>query len=280
LAERRMFSKSITQSARFLKMPLSSQALYFQMGLSADDDGIVEAFPVMRMTGAAEDDLKVLVAKGFIKILNEDLVAFIVHWKDNNIIRKDRYHKSIYHDLLSTSLPENCSKQTSDNQVTTSCQPNDNQVPTNGIPSIGKVSIDKISVDKENTGKSSKEKESVGNIEYISADASMSQKTSKLHTIEPNSEPDNAVEILERELPLIAYFKEQYKLHTGKEHPSISFPKLIEIAKSLYDKDTNTDSVDEYFGHDGRKGLCGDSDCSIFHFASDGVQELLMKRIC
>ena len=43
MAERRMFSKKIVQSARFLKMPMTSQCLYFHLGMQADDDGVVEA---------------------------------------------------------------------------------------------------------------------------------------------------------------------------------------------------------------------------------------------
>lgn len=100
MAERRMFAKSVTGSARFLRMPPTSRLLYYDLGMQADDDGIVEAFTVMRTTGATEDDLRVLVAKGFISILNEDLVSFIVDWKRNNLIKKDRYHPSFYQDLL------------------------------------------------------------------------------------------------------------------------------------------------------------------------------------
>ena len=68
MAQRRMFSNRITDSAKFLKMPLSSQALYFHLGLHADDDGVVEAFSVMRQTGAVEDDLRILVAKNFVNV--------------------------------------------------------------------------------------------------------------------------------------------------------------------------------------------------------------------
>lgn len=75
MAERRMFSKSIVSSARFLRMPQSSRLLYYDLGMAADDDGIVEAFTVIRTTGAAEDDLRVLAAKGFITVLNDDLSA-------------------------------------------------------------------------------------------------------------------------------------------------------------------------------------------------------------
>lgn len=95
-----MFAKAVINSARFLRMPPSSRLLYYDLGMAADDDGIVEAFTVMRTTGATEDDLRVLAAKGFVSVLNDDLVSFIVDWKRNNLIKKDRYHESIYAHLL------------------------------------------------------------------------------------------------------------------------------------------------------------------------------------
>ena len=59
MAQRRMFPIKIIDSAKFLKMPVSSRLLYYDLGMRADDDGVVEAFNVIRMTGATEDDLKV-----------------------------------------------------------------------------------------------------------------------------------------------------------------------------------------------------------------------------
>lgn len=100
MANRRMFAKSITGSARFLRMPVSARLLYYDLGMQADDEGVVEAFPVMRMTGAAEDDLRVLAAKSFITVVNDDLVSIITDWKENNYIQKDRFTKSIYHDIV------------------------------------------------------------------------------------------------------------------------------------------------------------------------------------
>lgn len=38
MASRRMFSKDVVCSDRFLDMPASAQALYFQYGLEADDE--------------------------------------------------------------------------------------------------------------------------------------------------------------------------------------------------------------------------------------------------
>ena len=102
-------------------MPPTSRLLYYDLGMMADDDGIVEAFSVMTQTHATEDDLRVLVAKGYIRILNEDLVSLICDWKTNNTIRGDRYHPSIYAELIG---------QPTDNQLTTTWQPNDNQMET------------------------------------------------------------------------------------------------------------------------------------------------------
>ncbi len=136
MAERRMFAKSVIGSARFLRMPPSSRLLYYDLGMAADDDGVVEAFSIMRTTGAVEDDLKVLVSKGFVTVLNEDLVAYIVDWSKNNQIRKDRYQPSIYQNLLVQIGAAD--------QLATDGQPDDNQRSTQyrlGKDRLGKVSL-------------------------------------------------------------------------------------------------------------------------------------------
>lgn len=121
MAARRMFAKSVVQSARFLQMPVSSRLLYYDLGMAADDDGVVEAFTVMRMTTASTDDLRILVSKSFIEILNDELVVLIKDWATNNQIRSDRYHESIYKDLIKRS--------------TTTCLPSDTDLDTRGLPS-------------------------------------------------------------------------------------------------------------------------------------------------
>src|SRR6267142_6212712 len=95
MAQRRMFSSQIVSSDDFLEMPLTSQALYFHLGMSADDDGFVSPRKVLRMTGAGQDDLKVLIAKNFV-IPFESGVIVITHWKQNNYLRNDRYTPTIY----------------------------------------------------------------------------------------------------------------------------------------------------------------------------------------
>lgn len=101
-----MFSQRITNSARFQQMAPSAQALYFHLGMAADDDGVVEAFMVMRTTKAAEDDFRVLVAKKFVVPLNEEQVSYILDWNEHNLIRPDRLTPSIHRELLVKVIPD------------------------------------------------------------------------------------------------------------------------------------------------------------------------------
>jgi len=87
-----MFSKTVTDSARFLRMPMEARLLYYDLGMAADDDGCVEGYTVLLKTGGREEHLRLLEEKGFLKILNEDLVVYLLDWGENNRIRKDRYH--------------------------------------------------------------------------------------------------------------------------------------------------------------------------------------------
>ena len=94
MAERRMMSKSIIKSDTFLDMPSTTQNLYFHMLLDADDDGFINApKSIMRMIGAKDDDMKVLVAKQFV-IPFESGVVVIKDWKIHNYIQNDRYKPS------------------------------------------------------------------------------------------------------------------------------------------------------------------------------------------
>lgn len=96
MAERRMFAKTITESDAFLDMPLSAQALYFHLGMFADDDGFVNAPKrIQRSVGAATDDLRLLAGKKFIIVFDTGVIV-IKHWKINNYIQKDRYSGTKY----------------------------------------------------------------------------------------------------------------------------------------------------------------------------------------
>ena len=86
----------IVDSDAFLEMPLSSQCLYFHLNMRADDDGFVgNPKKIMRMIQATEDDLKILLAKRFL-IMFEDNVVVIKHWWMHNTLAKDRYNETAY----------------------------------------------------------------------------------------------------------------------------------------------------------------------------------------
>lgn len=90
MARKRMFSLDVVDTDLFMEMPKTSQLLYYNLGMRADDDGFIgNPKRLLKLLGADEDDLKVLVAKGFI-ILFESGIIVITHWKQNNYLRNDR----------------------------------------------------------------------------------------------------------------------------------------------------------------------------------------------
>jgi hypothetical protein len=101
MRNRRMTSVSVIRSDFFLDMPLSAQALYFQLNAEADDDGIVgNPKSVMRLIGANLNDFDILLAKKFL-IKFEDGTIAIKHWRVNNTIPKDRYKPTEYQENMS-----------------------------------------------------------------------------------------------------------------------------------------------------------------------------------
>ena len=98
MAERRMFAKTIVDSDAFLDMPSSAQALYFHLGMRADDDGFVNSpRKIQRIVNSSDDDLKILLAKRFL-IPFESGIVVIKHWRMHNYIQSDRYHPTVHHE--------------------------------------------------------------------------------------------------------------------------------------------------------------------------------------
>ena len=96
MANRRMFAKTIIDSDAFLDMPPSSQVLYFHLAMRADDDGFINnPKTIMRIVGAKDDDIKLLIAKRFIIPFDSGVVV-IKHWRIHNYIQKDRYTETKY----------------------------------------------------------------------------------------------------------------------------------------------------------------------------------------
>lgn len=96
MAQRRMFSRKITETDRFLEMPLSSQALYFHLNMGADDEGFIDkAKTIQRTIGASDDDMKLLIAKGFLIPFDSGVVV-IRHLRIHNYIQSDRFQSTLY----------------------------------------------------------------------------------------------------------------------------------------------------------------------------------------
>lgn len=151
MGDRRMMSKTVTQTQRFLQLPLETQALYFHLLQSTDDDGIVEAYPIVRMINASEDSLKLLIVKEFIIPLNDEMVYFVIHFSEQNTVRADRKKDSKYIDLLRKQLPNveiTASRQRVDREPKGTGQPWDNHGTT-----IGQQNIIQYKLSKDNLNK-------------------------------------------------------------------------------------------------------------------------------
>ena len=102
MAIRRMFSLQVVDTDKFIEMSISARLLYYELGMRADDDGFI-ASPkkIIRAVGCSEDDIRLLISKGFI-IPKESGIVIIRHWKLNNYLQSDRYKKTIYQDEMKT----------------------------------------------------------------------------------------------------------------------------------------------------------------------------------
>lgn len=142
-----MMAKSVIDTDAFLDMPASTQNLYFHMLLRADDDGFI-ASPkgILRIIGASDDDLKLLLAKQYL-FRFESGVVVIKDWKIHNYIQSDRYKPSLQpeRELLTITANKEYTLTNSDvSNMDTECIQN---------VSIGKVRLGKVRLGKVRLGK-------------------------------------------------------------------------------------------------------------------------------
>lgn len=95
MARKRMFDLELINTEEFLDLPISTKALYFLLGMEADDEGFITPKRVLRLYGASEDDLKVLIMKKFVIPFASGVVV-ITDWQRNNYIDKNRLKETIY----------------------------------------------------------------------------------------------------------------------------------------------------------------------------------------
>lgn len=144
-----MFTKKITESDAFLEMPLSTQCLYFHLNMEADDDGFVNApKKTVRMIGASEDDLKLLISKRFVLVFDSGIIV-IKHWRMHNTLQKDRYHPTDYQaEFQQLSLKENKAYTTSVSSLETDWKQNGNILETENR--LDKKRLDKNRIEEIN----------------------------------------------------------------------------------------------------------------------------------
>lgn len=98
MAERRMFHTAVVESDAFLDLPAGVQALYFHLGMQADDDGFVNGpRQIARKLGVSPEALGLLTHAGF--LLEFDGIVVIKHWRMANSWKSDRLQLPRYPEI-------------------------------------------------------------------------------------------------------------------------------------------------------------------------------------
>ena len=148
MAEKRMFTNRITGSDPFKEMPLSAQALYFHLGMNADDEGFLNnARSIQKSIEASDDDMDILVEKKYIYRFPSGVYA-IKHWKMHNTIQPSRLKETQYTEERSLlSVKENKAYTLNlqgDSNLSADCQQNANTCCQN----TAEIRLEEIRLDK------------------------------------------------------------------------------------------------------------------------------------
>ena len=147
MAERRMFTKKITDDDHFLNLSSPAQALYLHLSMNADDDGFCNQITAsMFKAHASVTDLEALLKNRYIYQFDSGVIV-IKHWRMANALRKDRYTPTAFkNEMAMLKVGENGAYKFPDSTDSVAERlPNGCQMVAERLPqvSIGKVSIDK-----------------------------------------------------------------------------------------------------------------------------------------
>lgn len=244
MAEKRMFSKQVLWSDKFIDLPPLAQVLYFQLSMYADDEGFVNcAGYLKRLTGCTDNEIAILCTNGFL-IPFESGVYAIAHWKINNNIRADRLKKTSFTDerdmlyVRSDGLyvldPERAAEQRKAKEVKNVVTTERSLMPAN-CPSVDRTdknSSAKTSSDKGSTAEESSLLSDTADKNTLSAAAYRRNLNEKFGT-------DNVERYIER-------FNKWADMH-GR----LNMPMLPTIEKWMYaDKVVKTDTGNSSFTGD------------------------------
>lgn len=133
MARKRMFDLDVINQDSFLDLPMDSIALYFLLGMEADDEGFINPKKVLKLYGGKEDAIKVLIAKGYLIPFDTGVVV-ITDWKRNNYLSKDRVKPTIYQEEKSLITFDNFNqKYTMFNKCLTNVHIEENSIEENSI---------------------------------------------------------------------------------------------------------------------------------------------------
>ena len=133
MARKRMFDLDVISQDSFLDLSMDAIALYFLLGMEADDEGFINPKKVLKLYGGKEDSVKVLIAKGYL-IPFETGVVVITDWKRNNYLSRDRVKPTIYQEEKSyISYDENIQKYVLFNKCLKNVHIEENRIEENSI---------------------------------------------------------------------------------------------------------------------------------------------------
>ena len=81
-----VINSKVVDTDSFLEMPPTSRLLYYDLLLRSDNDGFITPLKVIRLTGASQDDLKILVAKGFAYAWDDGVIV-LLHYREHNHVK-------------------------------------------------------------------------------------------------------------------------------------------------------------------------------------------------
>lgn len=137
MARKRMFDNEIINQDSFIDLPKEAIALYFLLGMEADDEGFVAPKKVMRVYAISDDTLKILVAKNYIIPFKSGVVV-ITDWKRNNYLDKNRITPTIYQEEKEQLIFDNKKNK----YLLNACDSSVKQMLNDGLTSIEENSIE------------------------------------------------------------------------------------------------------------------------------------------
>ena len=97
MARKRMFDSALINQDNFYDLPMEAKALYFLLGMEADDEGFINPKKVLKLYGGTEDSIKILILKNYLIPFKSGVVV-ITDWKRNNYLDKNKVKETIYID--------------------------------------------------------------------------------------------------------------------------------------------------------------------------------------